>query len=94
VRLWLLDGKRVELAAWAPCAERLAGADIDEAIALLEAVQREMEARYRDLLARGARKISGGDGLALHVVACDELAFYLTVEDRRSAPGSQSCSET
>jgi hypothetical protein len=83
VRLWLLDGKRVELAAWEPCAERLAGPDVDEAIGLLEAVQREMEARYRDLLARGARKITSGDGLALHVVACDELAFYLTVEDRK-----------
>jgi DNA translocase FtsK/SpoIIIE-like protein len=83
VKLWLLDGKRVELAAWEPCAERLAGPDVDEAIALLEAVQREMEARYRDLLVQGARKISPGDGLALHVVACDELAFYLTVEDRK-----------
>lgn len=83
VRLWLLDGKRVELAAWEPRAERLAGPDVDEAIALLEAVQQEMEARYRDLLARGARKIAPGDGLPLHVVACDELAFYLTVEDRK-----------
>jgi DNA segregation ATPase FtsK/SpoIIIE-like protein len=83
VRLWLMDGKRVELAAWAPCAERMAGADVDEAIALLEAVQREMEDRYRDLLAAEARKITRGDGLPLHVVACDELAFYLTVEDRK-----------
>jgi len=83
VNLWLLDGKRVELAAWEPCAERLAGPNVDDAIALLEAVRDEMEARYRDLLARGARKITPGDGLALHVVACDELAFYLTVEDRK-----------
>ena len=35
VRLWLLDGKLVELSVWAPCAQRLAGPDIDEAIALL-----------------------------------------------------------
>lgn len=82
-RLWLLDGKRVELAAWEPCAERLAGPDVDEAIALLEAVQREMDARYRDLLARHARKITEAQGLPLHVVACDELAFYLTAEDRK-----------
>jgi hypothetical protein len=34
-RLWLLDGKLVELSAWAPCAERLAGPDVDDAIALL-----------------------------------------------------------
>jgi FtsK/SpoIIIE family len=83
VKLWLLDGKLVELAAWQPSAERLAGPDVEEAIALLEAVREEMEARYRDLLGRRARKISAGDGLALHVVACDELAFYLTVEDKK-----------
>jgi FtsK/SpoIIIE family len=83
VRLWLLDGKRVELAAWEPCAERLAGPDVDEAIALLEAVRDEMETRYHDLLGRRRRKVSPTDGLALHVVACDELAFYLTVEDRK-----------
>jgi hypothetical protein len=83
VKLWLLDGKRVEFAAWEPCAERLAGPDVDDATALLEAVQCEMDARYRELLARGVRKISPGDGLALHVVACDELAFYLTVDDRK-----------
>jgi hypothetical protein len=82
-KLWLLDGKLVELAAWRPCAERMAGADIEDAIALLEAVQREMESRYRDLLDRGVRKIAHGDGLPLHVVACDELAFYLTTEDRK-----------
>jgi hypothetical protein len=82
-RLWLLDGKLVELSTWAPCAERLAGPDIDEAIELLRSLRSEMEARYRELLARGARKITPGDGLALHLVACDELAFYLSVEDRK-----------
>ena len=57
-RLWLLDGKLVELAAWAPCAQRLAGPDVDEAIALLRELREEMEARYRELLARGKRKIT------------------------------------
>jgi DNA segregation ATPase FtsK/SpoIIIE-like protein len=82
-RLWLLDGKLVELSAWAPCAQQLAGPDIDDAIELLRTLRSEMEARYRELLARGARKITPGDGLALHLVACDELAFYLTAEDRK-----------
>jgi hypothetical protein len=83
-RLWLLDGKLVELSAWAPCAQRLAGPDIDAAIGLLRAVRGEMEERYRTLLARGARKITPGDGLPLQLVACDELAFYLACEDRRA----------
>jgi FtsK/SpoIIIE family len=82
-RLWLLDGKLVELSAWAPCAERLAGPDVGEAIALLKAVRSEMEDRYRELLARGARKITRGDELALHLIVCDELAFYLAAEDRK-----------
>ena len=62
--MWLLDGKLVELAAWAPVAEQLAGPDGDEAIALLRAVREVMDARYRELLARGQRKIHPGDGLA------------------------------
>jgi len=83
VRLWLLDGKLVELSVWAPCAQRLAGPDIEEAIALLRELREEMEARYRELLARGRRKITREDELPLHLVACDELAFYLGAEDRK-----------
>ena len=83
VRLWLLDGKLVELSVWAPCAQRLAGPDVDEAIELLRELRDEMEARYRQLLARGRRKVAREDGLPLHLVACDELAFYLGSEDRK-----------
>ena len=82
-RLWLLDGKLVELSVWAPSAQQLAGPNIDDAIALLRTLREEMEARYRELLARGKRKISRDDGLPLHLVACDELAFYLGAEDRK-----------
>src|SRR6202008_1496828 len=32
---------------------------------------------------RGKRKVSREDGLPLHLVVCDELAFYLGVEDRK-----------
>jgi DNA segregation ATPase FtsK/SpoIIIE-like protein len=83
VRVWLLDGKLVELSVWAPCAQRLAGPDIDEAIELLRELRGEMEHRYRELLARGRRKVAREDGLPLHLVACDELAFYLGHEDRK-----------
>jgi hypothetical protein len=81
-RLWLLDGKLVELSVWAPCAQRLAGPDVDQAIELLRQLRGEMDARYRELLARGKRKIARDDELPLHLLACDELAFYLGAEDR------------
>ena len=45
--------------------------------------RREMDARYRELLARGLRKVRREDGLPLHLVVCDELAFYLTLPDRK-----------
>jgi hypothetical protein len=82
-RVWLLDGKLVELAAWAPVADRLVGPDGGEAIELLRNVQREMDARYRELLARGLRKVRRDDELPLHLVVVDELAFYLTLPDRK-----------
>src|SRR4051794_3591819 len=81
-RLWLLDGKLVELAAWAPVAQRVAGPNGDHAVELLREVREVMEERYRELLARGLRKIRREDGLRLHLVVCDELAFYLTLPDK------------
>src|SRR5206468_11482 len=50
---------------------------------LLRGLREEMEARYRELLARGRRKIAREDELPLHLVVCDELAFYLGSEDRK-----------
>jgi hypothetical protein len=82
-QVWLLDGKLVELAAWAPVAERLVGPDVEQAIETLRALQREMESRYRELLALGLRKVRREDGLPLHLVVVDELAFYLSVPDKR-----------
>ena len=82
-QVWLLDGKLVELAAWAPIAERIVGADIEQAVETLRALQREMEERYRELLARGLRKVRRHDGLAMHLVVVDELAFYLSAPDRK-----------
>lgn len=81
-RVWLLDGKLVELAAWAPIAQRVAGPDGEDALALLREVRGVMDERYRELLARGQRKVRREDGLPLHLVVCDELAFYLTVPEK------------
>lgn len=82
VRLWLLDGKMVELAGWAPVAERSAGIDPGEALEVMRALRAEMDNRYKVLLDRRLRKVTEADGLALHVVACDELAYFLTLPDR------------
>jgi S-DNA-T family DNA segregation ATPase FtsK/SpoIIIE len=79
----VLDGKLVELAVWAPVAECLAGPNGEEALALLRHVREEMDARYRELLARSQRKVRREDGLPLHLVVCDELAFYLTLPEKR-----------
>jgi DNA segregation ATPase FtsK/SpoIIIE-like protein len=82
-QLWLLDGKLVELAGWAPVAERLVGPDTGQAVELLRALQREMDARYRELLALGLRKLRRQDRLPVHLVVVDELAFYLSDPDRK-----------
>ncbi|MDP8968911.1 MAG: FtsK/SpoIIIE domain-containing protein [Actinomycetota bacterium] len=83
VRLWLLDGKLVELACWTGCAQRSVGVDVADAIGVLRQLQTEMDARYRRLLADGRRKVGPDDDLALHVVVCDELAHYLSAPDRK-----------
>jgi hypothetical protein len=82
-RVWLLDGKLVELAAWAPVAERLVGPDVEQAIDTLRALQREMDSRYRELLALGLRKVRREDRLPLHLIVVDELAFYLSAPDKK-----------
>jgi S-DNA-T family DNA segregation ATPase FtsK/SpoIIIE len=84
VTLWLFDGKRVELAAWAPCAERCVGPDQEEAIEVLEALRTEMDLRYAQLLAWGRRKVTVDDGLGLHVVVIDELALYLAGGEKKT----------
>ncbi len=83
VQLWLLDGKRVELGLWKPCAHRFVGPDLAGAVQALRDLQSEMDRRYDWLEAQGRRKIAPGDPLPLVVVACDELAYYLTATARK-----------
>ncbi len=82
-KLWLLDGKLVELAIWSRCAEGTAGVAVSEAIEVLRVLQQEMDDRYARLLGAGKRKVTQDDGLPLHVVVIDELAHYLTTSDRK-----------
>ena len=81
--LWLLDGKRVELAVWRDCARAFVGPNVNEAIDVLRTLQQEMETRYELLLDQRRRKVLG-DGLRLHLVGCDELAFYTSGGERKA----------
>jgi len=77
VTLTLLDGKQVELAPWSASAEHFVGPDMAGAIDVLKELCAEMDRRYEVLLSSGLRKIEPGGDFGLHVVAIDELAFYM-----------------
>jgi hypothetical protein len=85
VKLTLLDPKLVELAAWQASTTRLVGPNVDEAIDVLKGLVAEVDDRYLTLLANRARKVTEGDGLPLHVVAVEELAYYTNGPDRKAA---------
>jgi DNA segregation ATPase FtsK/SpoIIIE-like protein len=77
VSLTLLDGKQVELAPWSGSAQHFVGPDMEAAIGVLKDLCTEMDRRYVRLLAAGMRKITPRGEFGLHVVAIDELAFYM-----------------
>jgi hypothetical protein len=81
-QLTLLDGKYVELAPWVGCAARTVGPSQHECIEVLRQLVAEMDSRYLTLVANRQRKISREDHWTVHVVVCDELAFYLNTSDR------------
>ena len=83
VRLHLLDGKLVELAGWAGCADSTAGVDVEDANLLLGRLRADMDNRYLALLANRARKVTPDSGLPLHLVVIDELAYYLLNGERK-----------
>ena len=75
-RLWLFDGKIVELGPWRPVADRFVGNSITDALTCLRELQAEMDTRYRLLGHAGRRKIERSDGLDVIVCVIDELAFF------------------
>jgi S-DNA-T family DNA segregation ATPase FtsK/SpoIIIE len=75
-RLWLFDGKRVELGPWRPVADRFVGNSITDALTQLRKLQAEMEIRYHLLEAVGRRQIVRTDGLDAILCVIDELAYY------------------
>jgi hypothetical protein len=85
VKLTLFDPKLVELAVWQGSAARLVGPNVEEAIEVLKGLIAELDDRYLTLLANRARKVSEGDGLALHLVGVEELAYFTNGPDRKAA---------
>jgi DNA segregation ATPase FtsK/SpoIIIE, S-DNA-T family len=75
-RLWLFDGKRVELGLWRPVADVFVGSDTTHAVTTLRGLQAEMEIRYGMLETAGRRKITRHDGLDAILCVIDELAYY------------------
>ncbi|MER5673556.1 FtsK/SpoIIIE domain-containing protein [Pseudonocardia alni] len=75
-RLWLFDGKIVELGLWRSCADRFVANSLDDAIAALLDLQSEMDQRYAVLDDERRRKIALADGVAPIVVVLDELAYF------------------
>src|SRR5215207_10942585 len=74
-RLWLFDGKQVELGLWADVAEVFVGNDITDALDRLRELQAEMDARYAWLRRQRRRKIVRTDPVELIVVVIDEVAY-------------------
>jgi len=75
-RLWLFDGKTVELGLWRPIADVFVGNSITEALDRLRELQAEMDTRYDQLSTAGRRKILRTDGLDVILCVIDELAYY------------------
>ncbi|RZT84609.1 S-DNA-T family DNA segregation ATPase FtsK/SpoIIIE [Pseudonocardia sediminis] len=75
-RLWLFDGKIVELGLWRSCADRFVANSLDDAIAALLDLQSEMDSRYAVLDDERRRKIARSDGVEPIVVVLDELAYF------------------
>jgi antitoxin (DNA-binding transcriptional repressor) of toxin-antitoxin stability system len=83
--IWCFDGKRVELAAWAPVADHVVGPDMGEAVAALDELRGEMDRRYDRLFQQNKRKVVQGDGTRTLLVVIDELAFYVANADKKQA---------
>ena len=75
-RLWLMDGKRVELGLWRPVADRFVGPDLADALYALADLQTVMDERYDALDVARLRKIVPGDGHDAIMLVIDELAYY------------------
>ena len=82
-RLWLFDGKQVELGLWSDVAEVFVGNDIADCLQMLRELQAEMDDRYAWLRSQRHRKIVSADRLELVVAVFDEVAYYSATVGRK-----------
>jgi len=82
-RLWLFDGKQVELGLWADVAEVFVGNDIAECLTALRELQALMDARYAWLRGQRRRKVIQADGADVIVAVVDEVAYYSATIGRK-----------
>lgn len=83
-RLWMFDGKRVELGLWRAVADVFVGNDIDEALRRLADLQAEMDRRYGILDRHRRRKITRADQVDIIMCVVDEIAYFsATVGEKR-----------
>jgi S-DNA-T family DNA segregation ATPase FtsK/SpoIIIE len=75
-KLYLFDGKRVELGLWEPVADVFVGPDIDDAVDHLRFLQDTLNERFTELGLSRRRKITQQDGKTVYIVVLDELAWY------------------
>jgi S-DNA-T family DNA segregation ATPase FtsK/SpoIIIE len=76
VRLWLVDGKQVELGLWREVADDFVGNSIEAALRKLRELQAEMDRRYDLLAAERRRKITKADSLDVIMLVVDEIAYF------------------
>ncbi len=77
VKLFIFDGKEIDLSAYESRAIKYVGCNIDTAIEVLKEIVDEMSDRYAQLRKLGLKKITPGCGFSHIVVVMDELAFYI-----------------
>ncbi|MFA1548851.1 FtsK/SpoIIIE domain-containing protein [Actinomadura chokoriensis] len=91
-QIWGWDAKIVELGLWRPVMTRLAGNDMDVAIAQQEDLIQEMDRRYEVLEAAGRRELRPGEA-PLILAVTDELRFYSANSDSKAAKRYNSLGE-
>ena len=82
-RLWLFDGKQVELGLWSEVADVFVGNDIGDALGRLRELQRLMDSRYRWLAQARRRKVVRADDADVIVAVVDEIAYYSATVGRK-----------